>query len=208
MLCSHLETPTLPLSAHSLSYSLPVSFSLSLSFSVSCKNVGNVISCVPVRKLGPWPKTPDLWSDGQVLWSVCASIMMCVTLRCIYVAKRWTCTSITKRYLRRQILVSHRLIKLAKGGYVFELYGFVHVCMCSCGLVCACARTSPCLAAGQSGMGLSLAAVVRLSQRYEACCFIGQTKLLRQGFYWRFEFCQSQMELHNRFNPSLCMCAL
>lgn len=39
--------------------------------------------------------------------------------------------------------------------------------------------TSPCLAAGQSVMGLSLAVVVRLSQWNEACCFIGQAKLLR-----------------------------
>lgn len=53
----------------------------------------------------------------------------------------------------------------------------------------------------ESGMGSSLAVVVRLSQRNEACCFIGQAKLLRQGFCWRFEFCQSQMELHNMFNP-------
>ena len=61
---------------------------------------------------------------------------------------------------------------------------FLHLCGCVC--LCVCAGTSPCLAAGQSGMGLSLAVVVRLSQRYEACCFIGQAKLLRQGFCWRF----------------------
>lgn len=54
----------------------------------------------------------------------------------------------------------------------------------------------------ESGMGLSLAVVVRLSQWNEACCFIGQAKLLRQGFCWRFDSCQSQMELHNMFNPS------
>lgn len=69
-----------------------------------------------------------------------------------------------------------------------------------CFCVCARAGTSPCLR-GESGMGSSLAAVVRLSQRNEACCFIGQAKLLRQGFCWRFESCQSQMELHNMFNP-------
>lgn len=55
------------------------------------------------------------------------------------------------------------------------------------------------LSAGQSGMGLSLAVVVRLPQRYGACCFIGQDKLLRQGFCWRYDFCQSQTELHNTF---------
>lgn len=61
---------------------------------------------------------------------------------------------------------------------------------------------SPCLAAGQSGMDLSLTVVVRWSQWNEACCFIGQDKVLRQDFGWRSELCQSQMELHNRINPS------
>lgn len=58
------------------------------------------------------------------------------------------------------------------------------------------------LSAGQRAMGLSLAVVVSLSQRYEACCFIGQDKVLRQGFCWRADSCPSQMELHNPFNPS------
>ena len=75
------------------------------------------------------------------------------------------------------------------------------VCVCVCVYVCEGCNLSP---SGQSGMGLSLAVVVRLSQWYEACCFIEQTKLLRQGFCWRFELCQSQMELHNTVNPSGC----
>lgn len=87
-----------------------------------------------------------------------------------------------------------------------ELCVSASACMCWWICVCVCSATSPCLAAGQSGMGLSLAVVVRLSQRYEACCFIGQAKLLRQGFYWSFELSQSQMELHNRLNPSGRVC--
>lgn len=52
---------------------------------------------------------------------------------------------------------------------------------------------------GRVAWARRLAVVVRLPQRYEACCFIGQGKLLRQGFCWRSDFCQSQMELHNTF---------
>lgn len=84
MLCSHLETPTH--SPSSLSLSQPLSLHLSLSFSLCVlQNVGNVISCVPVKSLGPWPKTPDLWSDGQVSWFVCvrAPVTLCVISRSI-----------------------------------------------------------------------------------------------------------------------------
>lgn len=95
---------------------------------------------------------------------------------------------------------------------MFICVRFIFLCMYACVYafmlrhicprVCVCVSVlGPLPAAGQSGMGLSLAVVVRLSQWYEACCFIGQAKLLRQGFCWRFELCQSQMELHNRFNP-------
>lgn len=74
----------------------------------------------------------------------------------------------------------------------------MHACMCVFLCVCVCAvGTSPSLAVGQSGMGLSLAVVVRLSLWYEACCFIGPSKVLRQAFCWRSLLCQSQMELHN-----------
>lgn len=77
----------------------------------------------------------------------------------------------------------------------------LHICSVFARVSVRRAGTSPCLRRRESGMGLSLAVVVRLSLRNEACCFIGQAKLLRQGFCWRFEFCQSQMELHNMFNP-------
>lgn len=107
------------------------------------------------------------------------------------------------------ILILHLQIKFTKSKCWSSCMWPLCFCVCMHVFMCGSyvdvreyAGTSPCLAAGQSGMGLSLAVVVRLSQRYEACCFIGQAKLLRQGFCWRFELCQSQMELHNRFNPS------
>lgn len=85
-----------------------------------------------------------------------------------------------------------------------NVYFCVHLCACVfCVLVVCvvCVVGLSCLAAGWSGMGLSPAVVVILSQWYEACCFIGQPKLLRQGFCWRSEHFPSQMEQHKTFNP-------
>lgn len=109
----------------------------------------------------------------------------------------WACTSIRKHGPKRWCGGTlHRLYRVKKWK-ITMLTGLS--CTWTCLLACFWDLS---LSAGQSSMGLSLAVVVRLSQRYEACCFIGQDKVLRQGFCWRSNFCQSQMELHNTFNSS------
>lgn len=134
---------------------------------------------------------------------VCMRLSHCVILRTVY-SKALNMHFHRLIFYQTLLASSNKVYKEENlmSMFVSALCVSVHIGMRSYGVLHVCVETSPCLAAGQSGMGLSLAVVVRLSQWYEACCFIGQAKLLRQGFYWRFELCQNQIELHNRFNPS------
>lgn len=207
MLCSHLETPTH--SPSSLSLSQPLSLHLSLSFSLCVlQNVGNVISCVPVKSLGPWPKTPDLWSDGQVSWFVCvrAPVTLCVISRSIcYKAPNMPFPS-PKFSLKKRRGYPHFASQRA---IVCELRVSASACMCWCiyaDLRVCVLRPLPVWLLDRVSWACLWLWLSGCPSGMKACCFIGQAKLLRQGFYWSFELSQSQMELHNRVNPSGRIC--